>query len=344
MGIESKLRDDRLDIYRGFFMIYILSVVHLIYWLRIEFIAPYIKGLFLIEMPIVFYVSGWAFSISSKKIYLKYLANRLKRILTPYYIFVLLISLLLIVLSFFTSIEYVNQVYTKKYWIDSFLLSSPSSSAIWFVKIYLIISLLAPLIYQLRNHLKFCFFFTLFALFIARYYGLPNYLYYIFCYGFFFLAGICHKKILSAISIKTKFFYSSISLLIILFLLFFCDYDIDMQSNKFPPSLLFFSYNVFFLLIFGGQISKACVSLCHNKFIYKIVHIYAKEGYLIYLYQIILFYPLRLIFMKLHEANVKYHIPIEILLLLLSFIYIILSGALLGYVIGAIRKKYIPLL
>lgn len=116
-----------------------------------------------------------------------------------------------------------------------------------------------------------------------------------------------------------------------------------MQSNKFPPSLLFFSYNVFFLLIFGGQISKACVSLCHNKFIYKIVHIYAKEGYLIYLYQIILFYPLRLIFMKLHEANVKYHIPIEILLLLLSFIYIILSGALLGYVIGAIRKKYILL-
>lgn len=136
-------------------MIYILSVVHLIYWLRIEFIAPYIKGLFLIEMPIVFYVSGWAFSISSKKIYLKYLANRLKRILIPYYIFVLLISLLLIVLSFFSSIDYVNQVYTKKYWIDSFLLSSPSSSAIWFVKIYLIISLLAPLIYQLRNHLKF---------------------------------------------------------------------------------------------------------------------------------------------------------------------------------------------
>lgn len=100
MGMESKLRDDRLDIYRGFFMIYILSVVHLIYWLRIEFIAPYIKGLFLIEMPIVFYVSGWAFSISSKKIYLIYLRNRLKRILTPYYIFVLLISLLLIVLSF----------------------------------------------------------------------------------------------------------------------------------------------------------------------------------------------------------------------------------------------------
>lgn len=113
-----------------------------------------------------------------------------------------------------------------------------------------------------------------------------------------------------------------------------------MQSNKFPPSLLFFSYSVFFLLIFGGQISKACVSLCHNKFIiYKIVHIYAKEGYLIYLYQIILFYPLRLIFMKLHEANVNYHIPIEILLVLLSFIYIILSGALLGYVIGTIRKK-----
>ena len=43
--------------------------------------------------------------------------------------------------------------------------------------------------------------------------------------------------------------------------------------------------------------------------------------------------------MKLHEANVNYHIPIEILLVLLSFIYIILSGALLGYVIGTIRKK-----
>ena len=320
-------------------MIYILSVVHLIYWLRIEFIAPYIKGLFLIEMPIVFYVSGWAYSISAKKTYLKHIASRLNRILTPYYIFIILISLLLIVLSFFTSIEYVSQVYTKKYWINSFLLSSPASSAIWFVKTYLMISLLAPIFYRLRNHLKLSFFVTIFVLFFTRYYGLSNHLYYIFCYGFFFLAGICHKQILSVISIKDKFIYSSISLLIIICLLFFCNYDFDMQINKFPPSLLFFSYNVFFLLIFGGYISKVCVSLCRNRFIKKIVDIYAKEGYPIYLYQIIPFYPLRVIFMKLHAADIPYQLPIEIILLLLSFIYIILSGALLGYIIETIKHK-----
>ena len=75
-------RDEQLDIYRAMSMMYVLCVTHVVYWLYIG-LEP-IKSLILVEMPIIFFITGASLSLTKKKSFRKALKNRTKRVLIPY--------------------------------------------------------------------------------------------------------------------------------------------------------------------------------------------------------------------------------------------------------------------
>lgn len=84
-------RDVNLDIYRGCIMIYITCFIHNIYGVTNAYSV--VTSYFLIEMPLIFFVSGAAHSLARPRPYLPYLWGRVKRIVFPYYILVCFVTL-----------------------------------------------------------------------------------------------------------------------------------------------------------------------------------------------------------------------------------------------------------
>lgn len=94
----GQIRDTQLDLYRALTMIYILCIVHVGYWFRYA-IEPW-RSVILIEMPVIFFISGAALSLTAKHKSLKQtLQNRGRRILLPYYNFMVCILLIMCTLS-----------------------------------------------------------------------------------------------------------------------------------------------------------------------------------------------------------------------------------------------------
>lgn len=69
-------------------MIYITCIIHNIYGVQVIDTIP--TSLLLIEMPIIFLISGASYTLASAKSYGQYVWGRIKRIVFPYYIFVVI--------------------------------------------------------------------------------------------------------------------------------------------------------------------------------------------------------------------------------------------------------------
>jgi len=83
------MRDTDLDIYRALIMIYILCVIHIGYWLN--YIDEPVRSLILFEMPIIFFISGAALSVTTKRhSFNKMIIGRFTRIAVPYYVYIII--------------------------------------------------------------------------------------------------------------------------------------------------------------------------------------------------------------------------------------------------------------
>ena len=90
------MRDTQLDIYRALAMIYIICVIHIVYWLGIG--EEPIKSLVLFEMPVIFFITGASFSLQTKdKTFKETVVSRFNRVMMPYYIYVLVVMLIVLV-------------------------------------------------------------------------------------------------------------------------------------------------------------------------------------------------------------------------------------------------------
>lgn len=93
IAIALPKRNQTLDSARGLVMLYVVAVIHGIFWLGL--LPSHIGGWLLFEMPIIFIISGYAFRLSqnptaasrplSWRSYARHTTNRLSRILIPYY-------------------------------------------------------------------------------------------------------------------------------------------------------------------------------------------------------------------------------------------------------------------
>lgn len=94
------MRDTNLDIYRALIMIYILCVIHVGYWLN--YIDEPVRSLILFEMPMIFFISGAALSVTTKRhSFNKMIIGRFTRIAVPYYVYIIICTAIAFVLSQF---------------------------------------------------------------------------------------------------------------------------------------------------------------------------------------------------------------------------------------------------
>ena len=86
------MRSSHVDTVRGLLMLYIVFIVHGVFWLHL--LPAGVGGLLLFEMPLVFIVSGYAYALyenakgsaaASMRTYLAFVAGRFLRVLLPYY-------------------------------------------------------------------------------------------------------------------------------------------------------------------------------------------------------------------------------------------------------------------
>ena len=287
------MRDTQLDIYRALLMMYIPCVIHVMYWLG-NGSEPYLS-LLLVEMPLVFFLSGAAFSVSrSRRGLWPTFLNRVKRVVLPYYIYAavllaigLVVTLLCAKVGRFTSwpIDI-----TRYGWKDvaAVLLCHnipqfPFIWHLWFIPPYLILSCTFPLQTKLMQktnawlYLAICL-----ALFlIAQALTSISLLRQVLCYNVFMVSGYLFYRKLNSTAIALA---GAAALAIVLVGVWGLGVDFcPMQGHKFPPDWMFVMYNLFVLCLIALVVSRFTIS--NNRFF----RIWSERGYNIYLYQSVVF-------------------------------------------------------
>ena len=98
MNVHSDAhRDTLLDAIRAYTMMYIICVVHLFYYCLWP--TDTLVSLILIEMPVIFFISGASARHSHKHTFRRLLVGRLRRVLLPYYVYAAISLLMLYVLG-----------------------------------------------------------------------------------------------------------------------------------------------------------------------------------------------------------------------------------------------------
>lgn len=317
-------RDTQLDIYRGLLMMYIVCVIHVMYWLDMGR-EPYLSIL-LIEMPAIFFVSGASQSLVKKNRGLwESCRNRIRRVLLPYYIYAFVIILGISILSFVHyKPDYDILAYKNRDWMNVLIAQDiPQAHYIWhlwFIMPYLILSCTfgvqkklidktSPLSYML------CCIIVHFV--IQRITG--NYmLRTVFCYNIFMVAGYLYYHKLS----KNKT-YALCAVLWIISAIYYSKWGgqfFPMQNHKFPPDTLFLLYGM--AMVCSLSIIFGKIKLPYN----NIIRIWNERGYTIYLYQSVVF------FLVAHFIKYIDVIPSAFLQFLISALCVFTISTVLSYI------------
>lgn len=296
-------------------MMYIVGVIHTIYWLPVT--ENVFKSLLLFEMPVVFFITGASYTLSNPKSYYNYLISRFSRILIPYLGFV----------SFIIFIEYVSKILgtsIKTVSLVEFIVKtinpfrSPPvnlrfvSWHLWFIPTYILLILLIPLLYKIFCKFKDNYKYMPLAILALAIFMLENLDVYervknIVFYSFWIYIGFFYNKLKSIdINLKIKVL-TIIVLTLILFLLGITDrYTLDMQFNKFPPNFIFLIYSMTMLSIIY-ILKPYLLKLDNITLINNFIGLYSKYGFTLYLYQpftYLLIYPIYLNMISLSNNTI----------------------------------------
>lgn len=145
-----------LDVARGLLMAYVVVVIHGMFWLR--FVPQPVASIFLLEMPLIFMVSGAAYyygqlprATSAREAignYVGYLLSRGVRILAPYFAFALVAACIVI------AVRKLDPIATFAAWFDLLRTGTGFSYStlnwhLWFIPPFLGVTMLMPLLARL---------------------------------------------------------------------------------------------------------------------------------------------------------------------------------------------------
>jgi peptidoglycan/LPS O-acetylase OafA/YrhL len=157
-------REHALDIVRGMLLLYIVFIIHGLFWLNL--LPQWASSLLLFEMPAIFIVSGYAYcfyenaldghsNAMSAQTYLLFLGMRLTRILVPYAVYALTCMTALYLLSVLgKGHDYIASELIVA-WMNPFNYGQNFSvgrlnSHLWFIPIFLIVIVAMPLVTRFR--------------------------------------------------------------------------------------------------------------------------------------------------------------------------------------------------
>ena len=278
------MRDIQLDIYRALIMMYIVCIIHLQYWLG--YIYEPIASLSLFEMPVIFFISGSAYSLHNTSLSIShFFRSRFCRVLLPYYLYAI-VSFVLTIAYVWLSTGSLPPLHLMD--ISNILLAQSIPYMgfawhIWFILPYMFIVLSFPCQNVLYKRIKnrYCYVLLCVVIFcIAVLIPIHHEAYNVFCeflgYNIFFVLGWLFYKKVNRNRVSCVLIFM---LLLIVGLYLVGVKWIPMQSHKFPIDIYY--------IIFG--VCAICIlSLICGRITFRsntILDIWNQRGYSIYLYQ-----------------------------------------------------------
>ena len=275
--LDTPTRDHHLDIYRGCAMIYIVSIIHtLTASIGLDWYTHHHATLLLFVMPVIFYISGAAYTLSPKKSYSQYLCGRIRRIFTP------LIAYIAIYLTYSLIAGHITLrqlPHTALRLCIEIATGKPTQlTHLWFIHTYIIIALLLPILHHLSLRINHIAAYLLLIASMIVSYLYPNY---IIGYLIPTFAGLYYKR--------NKPYHPLVIITLMVAATLLClhqGYTWNMQVNKFPPNLLYIAYTTTILLLLSKPLTWLCRHIARIPIIQCLITQYATHGYTIYLYHI----------------------------------------------------------
>ncbi len=297
------MRDPFLDRLRGLTMMWVVFV-HVPYWTGLfsEYPMYIIKSFLLIEMPLLFFITGASNTFSTKRSYLSFIRKKYARILVPYWVYSI-VCFILTILFYFNNGESPSVLKSAKIlilWlvpIDRQVTPLPYLTwALWYIPIYLIVIATFPLLMKIqKSRFRYtpflilpsfvCVFDTLN---IGVLQSVSFYLIWTYLGLYYPIIVKCAKEKCLGIWVLI---IETVCALIILALLQ-NNGILDMQVNKFPPNMMFLAFSVlFFGILFQSsrKLNTVMKIVEGNRTLSLLVEKYSQHSMTIFLYQSFIF-------------------------------------------------------
>ena len=288
-------RDHALDFFRACLLVYVVCLIHPVYWLKTG--GEPFKSLILFEMPLIFFVAGAAAGVAgySGRPFLGVLKSRVWRIVMPFAVFVMLSLMMAALVSPRYGLRFPAvslRGYVMALVLGNGIPGVPYSGHLWFVPVYLIVSLSTPLqmwVVGLFNskrvvYLLFCFFMYGGAYIVQiggiLQYDLSQMISSVFLYNIFYVSGLLFYK---KVKLRTLIALAVVALLL-LAILYGGDLS-GMQDHKFSQDPLFLSFGMAVLLLFSCLFSFVKIGGDPGRLFRLGLGRWHKYGYTIYLWQ-----------------------------------------------------------
>lgn len=265
-------RNQTIDVVRGLLMLYIVFIIHGLFWVGL--LPKIARSPILFEMPLIFLISGYAFKLAELhrkkeaspatfKLYLKFILARLSRILLPYFAYAVACIIICFVYSKFDnqSTWQLSQIVAA--WLNPFVAGSEYSfdylgGHLWFIPAFLLVTALLPLAIKLKLPVHVPLWILMAGATAAVYMlslcdfpqsGLLKSVSFYLLWAVFgyYIADFGIKVY------KTEYLIISIISIAALLIIFSLSSDariLNMQNNKFPPNSIFFIYSCLWVSIF----------------------------------------------------------------------------------------------
>lgn len=338
--MNNQLRDKNLDRLRAVAMMWVLGI-HTVYWNDLfSSNGIIIRSFFLIEMPLMFFVTGASNMKSSITNYGQFVIKRLKRIIIPYWVYALVVC----IINVDKGVDYDGML------VDFFTFKGAGYGctcwALWFIPTYIQIIILYPLmkkyfLYSKKTMFKILpFLLSILMVFVLSFDNSFVEMRKVFLYGGFTYLGCFYDDLKKYEKKYNMGIIACVAVLCIMILYKNNIYGLNMQDNKGMVNLMFYLFAIMSMCIFyifWEKLYGLIEVLCKNKILNNIFAIYSKYSYSIFLWHPLAFLLLPVI-IQYYNLNFIYQ-QSDALSFIVNLIYLLLACTLLGKFLGRIEDR-----
>ena len=252
-------------------------------------------------MPLFFFITGASNSFSKITGYFDFVSKRFQRILIPYWVFAIICTILSIAkYSMEDNMDFFRGIKVLLSWLVPVNRQMTSVAyltwALWFVPVYLCVVLIIPILKIARDSArKIEFAFLLLGIFVLTCLLKMGWVQNVAFYSFWTYVGLFYRDIkLAAEQKHTRkyFLYFVAAGMLAICALYLTGQPLNMQSNKFPPNIIFLVYSVMMMaLIFFSipYLGRFIGWLQAGKLSGKIFNLFSTRSMTIFLHQVFAF-------------------------------------------------------
>ncbi len=334
-------RDHELDMMRAFSIFWVI-MIHCLYWPGIVE-QGILLSLFLIEMPLIFLITGASNIYAKKRTLLNFYYRRLMRVLKPYEVYAVLVIIIHLILKpSAVNLDFIiNWIIPKGGQIAEF---NFLNWHLWFMPVYILVVLVMPLLIFLheKGYIKYFYGAALaFMVFIgikedfltnpkAAFY-IPTVIFYAFwtTVGFEFV-NLKIKRKDNDVTFTVFVIWLGLGIIFLLYGLGL-DTNWNMQMQKTPVRLMFVGYSFISMslfYIFSPAIILAMKLMKNVRWMQFLIDSYNKNGFTIYLFHPFIFLIMFSLFGdQLYAMN-------KILSTVIIFIVVTVLSPIMGHILG----------